>query len=168
MPSRHTEKRSVRTLIYRRARACPSPTSVSPKAHRDQDRLILTCSRSGDRELQGPVSRRRGDCGGQAPALRGRSISLFTVGRGTGPRHAQGTPANCSRSGDRGLQRPPHSVGQDRPILTCLGAGLSLARWAAKKTRCQVRKNLMSHENNFLKINLTFHVFNGILYNTHS
>ena len=71
-----------RTLIYRRARACPSPTSVSPKAHRDAgglsychapllsvggDRPILTCSRSGDRELQRPVSRRRGDRGGQAP-----------------------------------------------------------------------------------------------------
>ena len=50
------------------------------------DRLMLTCSRSGDRELQGPVSRRRGDCGGQAPALRGRSISLYTVGRGPVPR----------------------------------------------------------------------------------
>ena len=51
------------------------------------DRLILTCSRSGDRELQGPVSRGRGDRGGQAPALRGRSISLATVGRGPVPRH---------------------------------------------------------------------------------
>ena len=75
-----------RTLIYRRARACPSPTSGSPKAS-SQDRLILTCSRSGDRELQGPVSRRRGDRGGQAPALRGRSISLANVGRGPVPRH---------------------------------------------------------------------------------
>ena len=89
-----------RTLIYRRARACPSPTSVSPKASRPgglsychtpllsvgQDRQILTRSRSGDRELQGPVSRRRGDCGRQAPALRGRSISLANVGRGPVPR----------------------------------------------------------------------------------
>ena len=42
-----------------------------------QDRLILTRSRSGDRELQGPVSRRRGDRGGQAPALRfGRKLIL--------------------------------------------------------------------------------------------
>ena len=42
-----------------------------------QDRQILTCSRSGDRELQGPVSRGRGDRGGQAPALRfGRKLIL--------------------------------------------------------------------------------------------
>ena len=41
------------------------------------DRPILTCSRSGDRELQRPVSRGRGDRGGQAPALRfGRKLIL--------------------------------------------------------------------------------------------
>ena len=76
---------------YRRARACPSPASVSPKASSpgglsyrqapslsvEQDRPILTCSRSGDRELQRSVSRRRGDRGGQAPALRfGRKLIL--------------------------------------------------------------------------------------------
>ena len=65
-----------RTLIYRRARACPSPASFSQKASRrgralllpciplliEPVRLSLTCSRtfgtcarpSGDRELQGP------------------------------------------------------------------------------------------------------------------
>ena len=49
-------------------------------------KIFRIFSRSGDRELQGPVSRRRGDRGGQAPALRGRSISLYTVGRGPVPR----------------------------------------------------------------------------------
>ena len=53
------------------------------------DRPILTRSRSGDRELQGPVSRRRGERGGQAPALRDRSMSLANVGRGSVPRHAR-------------------------------------------------------------------------------
>ena len=42
--SHHPEKRSVRTLIYRRARACPSPTSVSPKAHRDAGGLSSSSS----------------------------------------------------------------------------------------------------------------------------
>ena len=62
-----------------------------------QDRQILTCSRSGDRELQGPVSRRRGDCGGQAPALRGRSS--LSVGQDR-------QILTRSRSGDRELQGP--------------------------------------------------------------
>ena len=54
-------------------------------------------SRSGDRELQRPVSRRRGDCGGQAPALRGRSS--LSVGQDR-------QILTCSQSGDRELQRP--------------------------------------------------------------
>ena len=61
------------------------------------DRPILTCSRSGDRELQGPVSRSRGERGGQAPALRGRSS--LSVG---GDRQI----LTRSRSGDRELQGP--------------------------------------------------------------
>ena len=41
-----------------------------------QDRLILTCSGAGDRELQGPVSRGRGNRGGQAPRY-GAAASPF-------------------------------------------------------------------------------------------
>ncbi len=60
-------------------------------------KIFRIFSRSGDRELQGPVSRRRGDCGGQAPALRGRNS--LSVG---GDRQI----LTCSRSGDRELQGP--------------------------------------------------------------
>ncbi len=42
-------------------------------------RQILTRSRSGDRELQGPVSRRRGERGGQAPALRFRRKLILKI-----------------------------------------------------------------------------------------
>ena len=55
-------------------------------------------SRSGNRELQGPVSRSRGERGGQAPALRGRSS--LSVG-GDCP------ILTCSRLGDLELQGPP-------------------------------------------------------------
>ena len=61
-------------------------------------KIFRIFSRSGDRELQRPVSRRRGDCGGQAPALRGRSS--LSVG---GDRLI----LTCSRLGDRELQGPP-------------------------------------------------------------
>ena len=55
-----------------------SPTATAPHSV-GQDRPILTCSRSGDCELQRPVSRRRGDRGGQAPALRFRRKLILKI-----------------------------------------------------------------------------------------
>ena len=81
--------------LNRRARACPSPPSVSPKASRPGG-LSYRRSISLTNVGRGPVSRRRGDRGGQAPALRCVDVFLMSVGRGPVPRHR----------GDRGGQAP--------------------------------------------------------------
>ena len=83
----HRKHRDAGGLSYCQA----PPLSVG------QDRQILTRSRSGDRELQRPASRRRGERGRQAPALRGRSSHSVGQDRQI---------LTCSRSGDRELQRP--------------------------------------------------------------
>ena len=91
--------------FYRRARACPSPASVSPKASG------LTCSRSGDRELQGPLCRAGSPDPDMFAIRRSRTTGAWgrRVATGTAPLCRAGSPdpARSARKNPAAGDRPP-------------------------------------------------------------
>ena len=180
--------RSVRTLM----------SIDAQPAHGKKVRRTLMSIDSGLTVGRGPVPRqRRSHRRAESPdpdpfaiwrsRATGACLARPRQSRGTGPRatgpqhlplyrRARACPSPCPRhAGKLFAIRRSRTTGA-APLCRSRSPDPDLFREQAcpsrdgrrKKTRCQVRKSLMSHENNFLKINLTFRFFNGILYNTQS